>query len=63
MSVDFLEDLPGINGFSNKSYRGYENREEEEEEFNLFLAIEAMVFQGMAISSAPCSRYGCSNYA
>jgi hypothetical protein len=40
-----------VNGFSNNSYRGYQTLEEAVEEFNLFLADEAMAYQGMAVQA------------
>jgi hypothetical protein len=40
-----------VNGFSNKSYRGYQTLEEAVEEFNQFLADEAMGYQGMAVQA------------
>jgi hypothetical protein len=42
-----------VNGFSNNSYRGYQTLEEAVEEFNLFLADEAMAYQGMAVQALP----------
>jgi viroplasmin and RNaseH domain-containing protein len=38
-----------VNGFSNKSYRGYQILEEALEEFNQFLADEAMGYEGMVV--------------